>query len=605
MPELDSVRRPQETGASAGPRTNEHGDNASHAVRADKSAHVASRNVPRLLIIAALLYWGFQIVWFWRYCGHNINADAVSYIGIARHITDGNLRVSLHGYWSPLISWLIAATARFSEDRTLSARLLMLPLFALSMALVFVLTEKLWGSRFLSAFAVLWFTAARGVAAFSVYFIGADLLLTVTTLLYFILLLECLKHPQELPRWLGLGTVHALAFLAKAIAMPLFACTTLVAVAWSTGGNQRQMFRTLIASAMLPVLVWAGWGMALRTKYGAFTTGYQLRWNLIDPASRKAYEPGEGLAVLRATDRTYDAYMVSEVMPPGSGFWNVKILQRSVLGQRLHKESQNIPQSCKELLVLLTPGGLLALMVCLWRLVRHRANNVIRFRFVMIALLGTSALVATYDMLVFDGRYVIPIAPVLISLSVGFGVPLDTKDLQNSESMPIRSQRWQLALAGLIAVGLIGVQFYWASPFRTIRQDYQTSVYEAAGLMKNAGTHTVVNIGEGPYPEHGVGWEAGVYSAYFSGSHIIAGLPTLPTDLSLGPLISDVSKLSPDGIMVWGMQSDSGFSMLVRRLRETLPACDSVPISDPHKGEVGTLFLCGHRPENAASTTRN
>ena len=47
----------------------------------------------------------FQIAWFWRYTSHNINYDAISYIGIGRHILDGNFHQSLHGYWSPLISW--------------------------------------------------------------------------------------------------------------------------------------------------------------------------------------------------------------------------------------------------------------------------------------------------------------------------------------------------------------------------------------------------------------------------------------------------------------------------------------------------------------------
>src|SRR5579864_2568970 len=75
-----------------------------------------------LVIALAVLYWLFQVVWFWRYCGRNINADAISYIGIARHVAEGDLRASLHGYWSPLISWLIAAASFASSDITRAAR---------------------------------------------------------------------------------------------------------------------------------------------------------------------------------------------------------------------------------------------------------------------------------------------------------------------------------------------------------------------------------------------------------------------------------------------------------------------------------------------------
>src|SRR5271169_1327757 len=90
------------------------------------------------LIAVAGVNWCFQAVWFWRYCGRNINADAVSYIGIARHIADGEFEASVHGYWSPLISWLIAVASLASNDRTLAARLLMLLLFALCLALAYV-----------------------------------------------------------------------------------------------------------------------------------------------------------------------------------------------------------------------------------------------------------------------------------------------------------------------------------------------------------------------------------------------------------------------------------------------------------------------------------
>src|SRR3982074_3020259 len=128
------------------------------------AAEIGERNrTPQLLIGAALLYWGFQVAWFWRYCGRNINADAISYIGIARHVQDGNFRASLHGYWSPLVSWIIAAGSFLGSDRTLDARVLMLPAFAVCLVLVYRLTHKLWGSRLLAALAVLWFTAARGI----------------------------------------------------------------------------------------------------------------------------------------------------------------------------------------------------------------------------------------------------------------------------------------------------------------------------------------------------------------------------------------------------------------------------------------------------------
>src|SRR5438270_12774012 len=98
-----------------------------------------------LILGLAVLYWLFQVVWFRRYCRDNINADAISYIGIARHVAEGKFRASLHGYWSPLISWLIAAVSFASSDATRAARLLMLPIFAVCLVLIYWFTQKLWG----------------------------------------------------------------------------------------------------------------------------------------------------------------------------------------------------------------------------------------------------------------------------------------------------------------------------------------------------------------------------------------------------------------------------------------------------------------------------
>jgi 4-amino-4-deoxy-L-arabinose transferase-like glycosyltransferase len=548
---------------------------------------------PLFVIGAALLYWGFQVAWFWRYCGRNINADAISYIGIARHVQDGNFRASLHGYWSPLVSWIIAAGSFLGSDRTLDAHLLMLPAFAACLVLVYRLTYKLWGSRLLAALAVLWFTAARGIAAFSVCFIGADLILTAIVLLYFILLLGCIEHPENLKHWLLLGMAHGVAFLAKAIAMPLFAFATLLAVVATLGKTPRQAVRALAVAAIFPALLWASWGMALRAKYGVFTTGYQLHWNLVDPDLRAAQQHSPGMLALYDSRGTYDSHMVADAMPPGSPFWQVKVWRPGLIRQIVRKEIQNVPQACKEFMVLLTPGGLLALLLCIIQLTRGRLRYPAHYRFVWIVVFTTAALVGAYCMLVFDGRYVIPMTPVLIALAVRFAVPSNRiKDLPQSKPATIGTANgWQTTAGVMLLIGLIGVQLYWASPFRTVRQDFQQSVYSAAGALKNSSAETVVVIGNGPYPEHGVGWEAGIYAAYFAGAHIVGDLFDVPTGLEADSVAADVRRLNPDAVMVWGTTSDPTYSAVVDTLRKANDGMTTSIIRDPKKGEVGTVLV--------------
>src|SRR5258708_34575720 len=164
----------------------------------------------------------------------------------------------------------------------------MLPAFAACLLLLYRLTYKLWGSRLLAALAVLWFTAVRGVAAFSVCFIGADLILTALVLLYFILLIECIEHPGSLKHWFLLGMAHGVAFLAKAIAMPLFALATVLAVVVTLGKTPRHAVRALAVAAAFPAFLGTGWGMALAPNNAAFPPRYHSHCNPADPALKPA-----------------------------------------------------------------------------------------------------------------------------------------------------------------------------------------------------------------------------------------------------------------------------------------------------------------------------
>ena len=546
-----------------------------------------NRRLATVVTVTAGLYWAFQVGWFWRYCVHAINADAVSYIGIARHIREGDFAASLHGYWSPLISWLLAAS--LFGDHTQSAHMLMLALFVLCQMLTCLLAQNLWGSRLLSAVAVLWFTAARGVAAFSVCFIGADLALTAAMLAYFIVLLACLRKPENWRRWVLLGMIHASAFLAKSIAMPLFALTTGLAVLSIRGQVRAQSaIHALLLAAIFPLLTWLGWGTALHQKYGVFTSGYQLRWNLLDPTTKQAASRGAGLHVLTDTRQIYDSYMVSDSMPPGSPLWHVRILQAGLLDQIVGREIQNLPEAAKQLFVLLTPGGMLALILSLIQIIRARRQYPVHFRWTACILSSVIALILAYCMLVFDGRYVLPITPLLIALSVRWAVPTKWSLAPTGFGAAPDAGRWQMLASGLLAAGLIFVQLYWASPFRTIDRDFQRSVYDAAKILKDAHAETVVSIGEGPYPQHGVGWEAGMYTVYFSHSRIVGMLFDLPDNSGQNSIIHDISELSPDAVMVWG--SDAMYSSLVSKLQATYPDRSAKLITDPRKGAVGTIL---------------
>ena len=246
----------------------------------------------------------------------------------------------------------------------------------------------------------------------------------------------------------------------------------------------------------------------------------------------------------------------------------------------LQKEAQNIPLAIKELLVLLTPGGILALFMGVIQLTRSRKQAPARFRFAWIVLFTTAALVIAYCMLVFDGRYVLPITAVLMALGIRFAVPPGmVREASTDIEKVDDTGRWQTFAGILLILGLIGAQLYWASPFRTIRQDFQRSLYDAADGLRKGQARTVVVIGEGPYPEHGVGWEAGVYAAYFAGTRVVGDLfedtgdagpgSAGPSKLDADSVVGDVGKLAPDAVLVWDPPVHAKYAGVVSTLQRT------------------------------------
>ena len=535
------------------------------------------------MLLSAGINTAFQIAWFWTLTSHNVNYDAISYIGIARHLLRGDIPGSLNGYWSPLVSWCIAAVSSFSSNLTLLGRLVTIGSFLLCLPMLYLLTFRLWQSPLLAAITVLWFTTARAVVAFSVYFIGADFLLTAFVLLYFVLLLRCLRQPSGL-NWVLLGLPHGAAFLTKAIAMPWLAVSTLVAGFIIGRCNLRKSFMYVCAGIAVPLLVWFSWGMVLQSKYGIFTAGYQSKWNLLDQTAREeADRSSSNLVVLRDTSRSSDSYMVVDNMFPGSPLWFTRLKWGSAIRLISSKERQNLPKALKEITILLTPGGLLAVILVL--LATRTRGQQPEVQLIRIVFLEAVILVIAYCMLVLDARYVLPLAPLLMAVGVPFVIPA------KMQSVSVRFPQVRMVAAALLVLSTIFFHVYWASPFRTLRRDYQLSCYDAAQkLHAIPSCDRLVVIGRGPYPEHGVGWEAGMYASYFAQCRMVAFGSDIPSHSNLQFAQRDLRAISPDAILLFGTHDNSGYESFIETVQHSEPTFLSEAILDPEVGEVGKLL---------------
>jgi hypothetical protein len=461
--------------------------------------------------------------------------------------------------------------------------------FLLCLPLLYALTLKLWRSRAAAALAVFWFSAARGLAFLAVGSIVADFVLTACVLLYFILLLDALRQNKS-AHWIRLGATHGLAFLAKAIAMPWLSIASAIAVLLRNGRSPRRLASSFLLAFLFPAIVWIGWGTALRAKYGVFTTGYQLRANLMTNWNRQQGHRliGDSLA-FADTSSLYDHYMVGESWPSVQAF---SLRNARLLNMIVATEVRNVPQAVKETMILLTPAGALAFPFMLGLLIRNRGNYELEVAFAGIALLSALSLILAYCMLVFDGRYLIPIVPVLIAICCPLLLPADLASVA-----PHVSPWLQKVGLGLLAASIVFFAVYWASPFRTVDRDFEASCYQAAAVLRgDRPAGTLVSIGDGPYPEHGVGFEAGPYLAYLAGWRLVGANSALPQASDADALASKALAAKADAVAVWGSPSDTAYVQIVQKVKLAQGLLSATPFADPYKGEVGTVFL--FRPGN-------
>src|SRR5580700_508040 len=423
-----------------------------------------------------------QLLWFASKCVNQIDIDGMAYLGIARHLRQGEFQAAINAFRSPLISWLIAlasfASAGGSEGYVHIGKLINIASFLLSLALLYVLTEKLWHSRLIASLAILMFSLGRGLAASSVSMVTPDFLFAALTLIYFIVLLRCLREDRlqedRLKDWFFLGAIHSLAYLAKAFALPWLAVCTLVALAFSIKPWKARVARLALA-ALIPVMVASGWATVLHSKYGVFTTGTQFKVNLLQWTLRAYSEHHDTTyAILRDTSKEVDEYGVGDPMPPGSWPWTYSLSLKQVLPKIVRAEARNVPRVLKEMMIVTTLGGLIAFIATLAILTGRRRQYPVEWRFAIVVAASALTLVTTYSTLVFDERYLFPLIPLVLAVAARFLVAGDEFD----------HDRWRGICVALVVLGTIASMVYPSSPFRLLTRDFQSSCYDAGRRLK-------------------------------------------------------------------------------------------------------------------------
>jgi hypothetical protein len=218
------------------------------------------------------------------------NADAVSYISIAQKYARGEFGQAVNGYWSPLLSWMMAPAIRLGADPAVAAKVLSL-LTGLALALgVFLLGRRFGlprGIRFFLSFLALPVIFIR----YTLLVITPDLLVA-TILVYFFYIIFDPDYFQKKAGWLGCGLTGAMAYFAKSYALfyvlALVIALSVYSLLRAAGADSRRVVLRKSIRTIAAVLVLSGiWIAALSLKYRKFTisTAGRIALNFLAPGN--------------------------------------------------------------------------------------------------------------------------------------------------------------------------------------------------------------------------------------------------------------------------------------------------------------------------------
>ncbi|TAH40601.1 MAG: hypothetical protein EYC69_10655 [Bacteroidetes bacterium] len=257
---------------------------------------------------------GLAAVLPYAFCYVN-NPDAYQYISIARKITAGHFSLSINGYWSPLISWIISVPL-FLGIGSIAA-------FKLVQVLIGFFTIKAW-LKLLEFFGfenwnkkILGLVIIPFVLNYAILNPTADLLF-LTLLLYVlnILLQNDWMHSRRAS--VRLGLLGACLYFAKAFGFPLFIALLLLTILFSFFEKDKKgILRKMLPVFVVFIAMSSLWILHISIKYHGFTISKAAKFNM---SKEVAPLPGQimQLPVLRGPLLSPpDEYAISAWEAPG------------------------------------------------------------------------------------------------------------------------------------------------------------------------------------------------------------------------------------------------------------------------------------------------
>lgn len=222
-----------------------------------------------------------------------LNTDAIAYLRLAGYYAHGQTDLMISGYWGPLISWLLAPLLACDVTPLLAARMVM---GASAILFLFGSRALLRNLNLAPGLEILgvWLVAIATVF-WSVEMITPDLLVGGLICLATSVMISP-RWPDERRRAIVAGALWGVAYLAKAVALPLaFAISLGFTLLWRFAriADMRALRRQLAITLVTCALASSPWIAILSIKYGrpTFSTTGRIAHAIVGPPDVERYHP--------------------------------------------------------------------------------------------------------------------------------------------------------------------------------------------------------------------------------------------------------------------------------------------------------------------------
>ena len=223
------------------------------------------------ILISALYL--LTCAWVWPFVRYYVdNPDSFQYISIAEHIIKGKWQFVFNGYWSPVISWLLAPLIVLFKDGIDAFKYLQIIIG------LFVISQWLKLLSFvnipLQIKKVIGYACIPFVLNFALINLTPDLLFVGILLAYIIALVNWLEKKSDGSE---LGGYGAALYLTKSFGLFIF--VFLFFIAWRMKG---EFIPTYVKKKIIKslLLIWGGWIILISIHHQHFTLSESARFNL-------------------------------------------------------------------------------------------------------------------------------------------------------------------------------------------------------------------------------------------------------------------------------------------------------------------------------------